>query len=261
MNPTYFFIIIILFSVVIIALQKSYSTNGIIEGLEWEDQSKYDSKELAKLDSGADYDYPSKIKDPKSIGMSKKGDWDSVERNIVGLNHYVDLLISGKSRAALSGRPLGEKRFVSTEQKCKDSDGIEHDRYFYIDNVPKGALKGLIPAAVSSVGKIDLSELTSIFEPDDKEENECVPLTMQTRNNAHEVMDETHYVTIKDIKSIDPCSFSNDYNSYSEESCSEGYSNINPSFKIPSDNLMKIYFAMTGCLGLYIIFCTLNKRC
>lgn len=236
-------------------------------GITWEDQSLVDMKILAGImnegQANDEYSYDNKIKSPKDIGISKKGDWDYVEKNIVGLNSYVDALISGNSRAVVGGEPLGDKKFVDTGIKCKDSDDVEHDRYFYVNNVPHSkSMGGLIPAAVSKFGEFNVNEIGEIFSSsENNEKNICSPITMQTINNAHSVVDETQYVTIGDQETIHPCSFDNGKNPITGEFCTESFTNIRPIPKIPNDNLVKIYFGMVGCLGLYIVFCTLQKRC
>ena len=30
---------------------------------------------------------------------------------------------------------------------------------------------------------------------------------------------------------------------------------------LPNNNLIKLYYGMVGCLGLYIVYCTIRKRC
>jgi hypothetical protein len=235
----------------------------------WEDQSLTDMKLLAQIleddknTGNTDYSYDNKIKAPKDIGISKKGEWDNVEKNIVGLNSYVDALISGKSRAVIGGQPLGDKKFVDTGIKCKDSDDVEHDRYFYVNNVPHSkTMGGLIPGAISKFGEFDVNAIGDIFSSsDDNTKNICSPITMQTINNAHSVVDETHHVTIGDQETISPCSYPSGKNPITDEECTETFSNIRPTQQIPNDNLIKIYYGMIGSLGLYIVFCTLRKKC
>ena len=148
-------------------------------GITWEDQSLVDIKILAGImndgQANDEYSYDNKIKKPSDIGISKKGEWNYVEKNIVGLNSYVDALISGKSRAVVGGEPLGDKKFVDTGIKCKDSDDVEHDRYFYVNNVPHSkSMGGLIPAAVSKFGEFDVNEIGEIFSSsEDNEKNIC----------------------------------------------------------------------------------------
>jgi len=233
-----FFIIIISLSASILLLQKP-----IIEGVD--------------EDPTADYSYDDKIKKPSDIGISKKGDWDSVEKNIVGLTSYIDVIISGDSKAAVGGGPLGDKLFVNTNIKCADEDGVEQDRYIYIDNVPN---TGLIPGALAKFGEFNVNDITNIFDPGDDEKKICYPIQMQTRNNAHNVADETRHVTLSDIEGINACSFDGNQNPRTLETCKESFSNLHYS-KMPDNKLIRLYYGMIGALGLYIVYCTLRKRC
>ena len=61
------------------------------------------SEIISRGEENSEYSYDNKIKEPKDIGISKKGEWDNVEKNIDGLNSYIDVLISGKSKAAVGG--------------------------------------------------------------------------------------------------------------------------------------------------------------
>lgn len=58
---------------------------------------------------GPDYPYYKFIKEPSAIGMSDKGSLKQMGKNIDGLIGYVDLLVSGKSKASTTGQPLGNK--------------------------------------------------------------------------------------------------------------------------------------------------------
>ena len=91
---------------------------------------------------GPDYQYYKYIKEPSAIGMSDKGSLAQMGKNIDGLIQYVDLLVTGKSRASATGNPLGNKFFLKTGGKCMDTttnkDGVEVDRYIYVNNVPHG---------------------------------------------------------------------------------------------------------------------------
>ena len=104
---------------------------------------------------GPDYSYYKFIKEPSAIGMSDKGSLKQMGKNIDGLISYVDLLVTGKSKASTTGQPLGNKFFLKTGGKCMDKssvseegaegaegeevvegEGVEVDRYIYVNNVP-----------------------------------------------------------------------------------------------------------------------------
>ena len=76
--------------------------------------------------------------------MSSKGSISAVSKDINGLISYVEVLVTGKSKASVSGGPLGNKFFLKTGAKCKDiandaSNNELVDRYIYVNNVPQGS--------------------------------------------------------------------------------------------------------------------------
>ena len=81
---------------------------------------------------GPDYPYYKYIKTPSDIGMSNKGSLSQLGKNIDGLIAYVEILVSGKSKASATGKPLGNKFFLKTGAKCTDTlTKQEVDRYIY----------------------------------------------------------------------------------------------------------------------------------
>ena len=59
---------------------------------------------------GPDYKYYANIKTPKELGMSDKGTTDALVSDISGLTAYVELLVSGKSKASMAGgKPMMSK--------------------------------------------------------------------------------------------------------------------------------------------------------
>jgi hypothetical protein len=68
---------------------------------------------------GPTYPYYKNIKSPSQLGMSDKGTIQQMSQNIVGLTNYVELLVSGKSKASATGGPLGNKFFLQTVQITK----------------------------------------------------------------------------------------------------------------------------------------------
>jgi hypothetical protein len=85
---------------------------------------------------GPTYPYQNNIKSPSEIGMSDKGTIKQMGKNIDGLIDYVELLVTGKSKASATGGPLGNKFFLKTGGKCVDvATDNEVDRYIYINNV------------------------------------------------------------------------------------------------------------------------------
>ena len=97
---------------------------------------------------GPTYPYYKNIKTPTEIGMSDKGTIEQMGKDIDGLIQYVELLVTGDSKASTTGGPLGNKFFLKTGAKCaaidkcsdpnSDSTCEQTDRFIYIDNVPSG---------------------------------------------------------------------------------------------------------------------------
>ena len=97
---------------------------------------------------GPTYPYYKNIKAPSDIGMSDKGTIQQMAKNVEGLIEYVELLVTGDSKASATGKPLGNKFFLKTGGKCAAIDSCSDpndastcekvDRYIYVDNVPEG---------------------------------------------------------------------------------------------------------------------------
>ena len=139
---------------------------------------------------GPDYNYAKAIKPPSEMGMSTRGSMSALAWNIAGISDYVNVLVSGDSRAQRNGgrRPLGQRFYLKTAAQCcsdpvLDEDGNQikcnkkHDRYMFIDNIPSGrvpfissasnsnfqSLRGLVPGTMENVGKINPLEMISGF--------------------------------------------------------------------------------------------------
>lgn len=230
---------------------------------------------------GPNYPYYKNIKTPSEIGMSDQGTLRALSNDINGLVKYVELLVSGNSSASRTGRPLGNKFFLKTGQKCKDIDSKnEVDRHIYINNVPQGnipiisqglgvnftSFKGLIPGTISNLNVLNPYNIMQSFlsgsVPD------CKKITMETINNDNYRSTETHYVTLVDIKNMDPCifpnkknpilpnsvcreTFQNNINDYNDNNYNEYiYNNIS----LPDDVISQLYLAGLGGIGIYIIY-------
>jgi hypothetical protein len=198
-------------------------------------------------------------------------------KDIDGLINYVEVLVTGNSKASATGQPLGNKFFLKTGGKCLNkSDGSEQDRWIYIDNVPAGNIpfissgmgvnfsefKGLIPGTISNMNAFNPATLFSAFLAGSKPD--CQPLTMETIDIYNNKSTETHYVTLTDIKNMDPCIFQDKHNPLTGQGCRETFANINETedyleYKIPNDPVVKAYFAGLGLLGGYLL-CRVMKR-
>jgi hypothetical protein len=226
---------------------------------------------------GPDYPYYKYIKTPSELGMSGKGTLSQLGKDVDGLINYVDLLVSGGGKASATGQPLGNKFFLKTGGKCLDKlTKKEVDRYIYINNVPMGNIpfissgvgvnfsefKGLIPGTISNLNAFNPMEMFQAFlagsTPD------CQELKMETIDVHNNKSTESHYVTLVDIRNMDPCIFSNKKNPITKIKCKETFSNLNESetisYKIPGDAISQAYFASIGLLGMYILY-KIMKKC
>lgn len=231
---------------------------------------------------GPTYPYYSNIKTPTQIGMSDKGTIQQMSKDVQGLIQYVELLVSGNSQASATGGPLGNKFFLQTGAKCAAIDSCSNpndpttcqqvDRYIYIDNVPDGNIpfissgmgvnfsefKGLIPGAMGNLNVLNPYSIMRAFLSGSTPP--CQQITMQTITNNNVKSSETHYVTLSDITSMDPCSFSNGKNPVSGQTCKEAFqSNNSTEILMPDDPLAQMYFASLGVLGLFILYRLMEK--
>ena len=174
---------------------------------------------------GPTYPYYKNIKSPSQIGMSDKGTIQQMSNNVYGLINYVELLVSGNSKASATGGPLGNKFFLQTGAKCVDTVSKNQvDRYIYVNNVPNGDIpfissgmgvnfsdfEGLIPGAMGNLNALNPFAILQSFMSGATPP--CQEITMQTINVNNTKSSETHFVTVTDIKNTDPCSFTNKKN-------------------------------------------------
>lgn len=241
-----------------------------------------DAKGAKEKYMGPDYPYYKYIKAPSDIGMSDKGTLKQMGKNIDGLIEYVNVLVSGKSKASTTGQPLGNKFFLKTGGKCMDKsvnpDGTEVDRYVYINNVPMGNIpfissgmgvnfsefRGLIPGTISNLNAFNPMNMMQSFLAGSKPD--CQEITMETIDIYNNKSTESHYVTMVDIKNMDPCAFQDRTNPLTGIKCKETFSNmkkqldtnnyecVDHHFKIPDDIYAQAYFASLGVLGIYIMY-------
>jgi hypothetical protein len=222
---------------------------------------------------GPTYPYYKNIKTPSEIGMSDKGTIKQMGKNIDGLIDYVELLVTGKSKASSTGGPLGNKFFLKTGGKCVDAaTNNQVDRYIYINNMPQGNIpfisnglgvnfsefKGLIPGAMGNLNVLNpfaiLQSFLSGATPP------CQELTMETIDINNNKSSETHFVTTTDIKNIDPCSFPNKTNPVTNVKCKESFESINAApYEMPEDPVAQLYFAGLAFVGVYILHRLMEK--
>ena len=58
---------------------------------------------------------------PSEIGMSGDGNLSALSRNVAGLIDYVQVLVAGGGGASKVNGPMGNKFFLKTGAKCKDT--------------------------------------------------------------------------------------------------------------------------------------------
>ena len=228
---------------------------------------------------GPTYPYYKNIRTPSEIGMTSDGTISALTKDIDGLISYVTLLVEGTGKASATGNPLGNKFFLNTGAKCKDISNNDNivDRYIYINNVPEGNIpfisqglgvnfsefKGLIPGAMGNLNSLNPFSLLQSFlsgsVPD------CQPLTMQTIDNNNNKSSETHYVTLVDIRNMDPCSFQNKTNPITNDKCKETFQNVNSNIhytntlQLPNDITTQLYFLALAAIVIYIIYKLMKK--
>jgi hypothetical protein len=211
--------------------------------------------------------YDKNILTSTEIGMSSKDSLSTLGNNIDGLIAYVELLISGDGKASATGEPLGNKFFLKTQEKCRDkTTRQEVDRYVYINNVPQRN----IPLISSGFG-VDFPNLNAfnpmeLFQSFFSDANpDCQELKMETMDIYNNKSTESHYVTLMDIKNMDPCTFTNKKNPITNVQCRETFTNLNQDqnhtcFNVPKDPISQLYFASVGVLGIYILYGIMVKN-
>jgi hypothetical protein len=91
----------------------------------------------------------------------------------------------------------------------------------------------------------------------------CQEITMQTINVNNTKSSETHFVTVTDIKNINPCSFPNKKNPITKAKCKEAFqsgvsANAAP-VEMPDDITAQLYFAGLAFVSLYIFHRFMEK--
>ncbi len=241
------------------------------------EESASDPVGLKKQLLGPDYPYYKYVKSPDKIGMSSAGSLAQLGKNINGLMSYTQLLVEGTGKASATGKPLGNKFFLKTGAKCKpvlnkEDASEKEDRYIYINNVPQGnipfissgmgtnfkEMRGLIPGTLSDLNAFNPMTIMSGFM--EGAEPECDQITMETIDTYNNHSTESHYVTLTDISSMDPCSFPDKKNPQTGAKCKEAFTPRRPLNPAPfisnqTNNPLgvQLYFTLVGILGIYIV--------
>ena len=230
-----------------------------------------DAKGVEERLLGPTYPYYKNVKLPSEIGMSDKGTIKVLTKNIDGLIKYVEVLVTGKSKASATGGPMGNKFFLQTGGKCLDTKSQEKvDRFIYINNVPDGNIpflssglgvnfsefKGLIPGVMSDMNVLNPFNILGAFlsgaTPD------CQEITLETVDINNNSSPETHYVTLVDIMKLNPCNFPDKQNPQTKIKCRETFTSSSTNNEegpsLPDDPYAQLYFAGLSALGFYILY-------
>jgi len=242
-----------------------------------------DAKGIEEKLLGPTYPYYKNINTPDQIGMTSDGSIPALGRDIEGLIAYVEVLVQGTGAASSTGRPLGNKFFLKTGAKCLDTKTKQQvDRYIYIDNVPEGNIpfissglgvnfnefKGLIPGTMSDLNTLNPFNLMQSFLSGSMPD--CQELTMQVIDVNNMPSVESHFVTLTDIKNMDPCSFQDKKNVISGQQCREAFTSNkkkrkthikqkNGNISLPEDPLVQFYFFSIALIGIFILYRYMEK--
>jgi hypothetical protein len=196
----------------------------------------------------SDYPYDEYIKSPESIGMSDKGDLNTLGKDITGLIAYTKLLVEGGGPASAIDGALGDKYFLPTGSKCKAQDTKQEvDRYVYINNVP--SMGGLIPGLIESTFKINPAAVFSAaFQ---SSVPECKKITLQTIDVANNKKNETQYVAVTEITGDNL-----------KDLGRQGFQNMAeyPPPRMPKDMLTQVYFASLAGLSVLLFYRLIVNR-
>jgi len=235
---------------------------------------------------GQDYPYQNNIRTPSQLGFKDTGTMPQLGRNIQGMIAYTELLVTGNSKASVPGGPLGNKYFLKTGAQCKAKDTCdsnqencqEVDRYIYINNIPSGNIpfissgmgvnfsefRGLVPGAIEDLNVLNPMAIFRAFK--DGSNPPCQMLKMQTVDNNNNRSSESHYVTLTDIKSMDPCWFSytpeyNSTNPVTNKKCQSAFTTLSESEAVTMSNdpIDRLYFAGLACIGIYVFYRIMEK--
>ena len=230
-----------------------------------------DAKGVEEKLMGPSYPYYKNIKSPSEIGMSSKGSLTTLGKDIDGLIQYVELLVSGNSKASKTGGPLGNQFFLQTGAKCMDqATQRQVDRFIYVNNVPVGNIpfissglgvnfsefKGLIPGTMGNLNALNPFTIMQAFMSGSTPP--CQEITMQTIDVNNNKSSETHFVTLVDIQNMDPCLFPKKQNPVTNEKCRESF--VSSPSNFPQDPVDQIYFMSLAGIGLYILYRFMENR-
>jgi len=202
------------------------------------------------------YPYYKYIRTPSALGASSAGNLTALGNDINALTDYVDVLVSGTSRAQTVS-PIGNKYFLDTGATCFDATNTEQSRNIYINNIPDGSIpflpgssKGLVPGVLEDIAYINPFKIFTAFSKG----TACQQITMNTRTIENATSTDSKYVLLEDIADYNPCWFPDNKNPVTNEKCSEGMSTL------PQDFSVQAYASGITILGIYIVTRLLQKH-
>lgn len=200
---------------------------------------------------------------------------DCIAKNMGGLFKYSASLVYNPRQGLSSHckKELGNKYLQKTGTKCKDvNTGELVDRYVYINNMDttnvitgrssnSGNSGGILPAAVSSVTRIDPVGLLSAITEDAKPDCKKVKVQCHVLNeNNYLYDDESPYVHIALDELTDIVKTSNLVEQFSNlnNSNNDLIQNINL-FK-NNKNFEEFYYILLTSIILYLIYKLIHKK-
>jgi hypothetical protein len=164
---------------------------------------------------GPDYSYVAGIKNPTQLGITGQGSMSALTNDVAGIVNYVNLLVEGDGPASKTGKPLGNKFFLTTGGQCTDiKTGNLVTRSAYINNQPTGNIplisavagmnftefEGLIPGMLTDIGKINPVSLYTAFT--EGTDPSCAQVTLQTIDVNNNVGTGTAYVPVAELQDL-----------------------------------------------------------
>jgi hypothetical protein len=202
---------------------------------------------------GKPYNYANNIKTTGDLGISDKGNMETLAKDINGMFAYVNLLISEDATASKTGQALGDKFFMKTGGQCKTTDTQKSvDRYIYVNNVPTRSTPGLIGGIIQNVTKLNPFALMGAFMQSDTPK--CMPITMETINADSNKGQETQYVALAEVRDMESSTFPGGNKPGVPEGFANYYDMNDPSVKMPDDMIIQLYFVCLAIVGLYILY-------
>ena len=231
--------------------------------------------------------------------MSSGASMNNIGDNIAGILSYMRMLVNGGGGASKVDGPMGPKFFLQTTGiNCKDIDDKKmKPRSLYLNYVPTGTLpasfvmpslpgvrtsyRGLLPGIITNAGSLNPTQMMNKIMTDTG--NSCKLLEMETIDANNLRRKGSGYVSLNDIRQMDPAWFSDTYprpniptvdeeaaaaaaegfrtcssnyynnnnNDYNNNNVFRSVSNMN--FNNVNNKPPPIYFNLLGLIGIYIV--------